>query len=220
MSTRTISMTDQIHEYLLSVTPPLTDVMRRLREETEALPMGMMQISVEQGQLMKLLIEMLGAKQTLEVGVFTGYSSLVVAQALPDDGQIIACDVSEEWTGIARRYWQEAGVARKIDLRLGPAAETLQDLIDAGQAGSFDFAFIDADKSNYDRYYELILKLLRPGGLIGIDNTLWGGKVADESVADADTNALRNLGRKIASDDRVTSCLVPIGDGFTLARKR
>lgn len=220
MSTRTISMTDNLHEYLLSVTPPITDVMRRLREETAKLPMGMMQISIEQGALMKLLIELIGAKKTLEVGVFTGYSSLVVAQALPADGKIIACDVSEEWTSIARRYWQEAGVANKIDLRLGPAAEKLQALIDDGQSGTFDFAFIDADKSNYERYYELSLKLLRKGGLLSIDNTLWGGRVADPSVTDADTETIRAISRKLVSDDRVTACLVPVGDGYSLAVKR
>jgi caffeoyl-CoA O-methyltransferase len=220
MSTRTISMTDSLHEYLLSVTPPITDVMRRLREETAALPMGMMQISTEQGALMKLLIELIGARKTLEVGVFTGYSSLVVAQALPADGKIIACDVSEEWTSIARRYWQEAGVANKIDLRLGPAAETLQALIDDGQSGTFDFAFIDADKSNYERYYELCLKLLRKGGLLSIDNTLWGGRVADPTVTDADTETIRAISRKLVSDDRVTACLVPVGDGYSLAVKR
>ena len=220
MSTRTISMTDSLHAYLLSVTPPITDVMQRLRDETAQMPMGMMEISVEQGQLMKLLVELIGAKKTIEVGVFTGYSSLVVAQALPSDGKIIACDVSEEWTSIGRRYWQEAGVAHKIDLRIAPAAETLQKLIDEGQSGTFDFAFIDADKSNYGAYYELCLKLLRQGGLIGIDNTLWGGRVADEAEQSTDTDAIRAINRKLATDDRVTPCLVPVGDGFSLARKR
>jgi caffeoyl-CoA O-methyltransferase len=213
-------MTDKIHEYILSVTPPITDVMQRLRDETAALPMGMMQISVEQGQLMKLLIELTVAKRTLEVGVFTGYSALVVAQALPEDGKIVACDVSEEWTSIGRRYWEEAGVADKIDLRLGPAAETLQHLINSGQAGTYDFAVIDADKPNYSVYYELCLKLLRTGGLLSIDNTLWSGKVADESVTDEDTAALREINRKLVNDERVTPCLVPVGDGFSLALKR
>lgn len=220
MSTRTISMTDQIHDYLISVTPPITDVMRRLREETAAMPMGQMEISIEQGRLMGLLVELIGAKKTLEVGVFTGYSSLVVAQALPADGRIIACDVSEEWTSIARRYWQEAGVAHKIDLRLAPASETLQKLIDDGQAGTFDFAFIDADKPNYDAYYEMCLKLIRRGGLIGIDNTLWGGRVADAAEKDESTDVIRAINQKLATDDRVTSCLVPVGDGLSLARKR
>lgn len=220
MSTRTISMTDNLHDYLLSVTPTISDVMQRLRDETAQLPMGMMEISVEQGQLMGLIIEMIGAKKTIEVGVFTGYSSLVVAQALPEDGKIIACDVSEEWTSVGRRYWKEAGVAHKIDLRIAPALQTLQKLIDDGQSGTFDFAFIDADKSNYGAYYELCLKLLRKGGLIGIDNTLWGGRVADESVLDADTVAIRAINAKLAADDRVTPCLVPVGDGFSLALKR
>jgi predicted O-methyltransferase YrrM len=213
-------MTDSLYQYLLSVTPPVTDVMQRLRDETAELPMGMMQISIEQGQLMQLLVELIGAKRTLEVGVFTGYSSLVVAQALPADGRIVACDVNEEWTGIARRYWHEAGVANKIDLRLGPAAETLQALVDAGEAGTYDFAFIDADKSNYDAYYELCLKLLRKGGLLSIDNTLWSGKVADETVTDADTSALRAINAKLAADDRVTGCLIPVGDGYSIALKR
>jgi predicted O-methyltransferase YrrM len=213
-------MTEGLYDYVMSVTKQPTPVMQRLRDETAKLPQSMMQISPEQGQFMALLVELLGAKKTLEVGVFTGYSSLVVAQALPDDGKIIACDVSDEWTSIGRRYWEEAGVAHKIDLRLGPGAETLQKLLDEGQDGTFDFAFIDADKSNYDAYYELALQLLRPGGLIAIDNTLWGGKVADASVTDADTQAIRAINTKVAKDARVTSVLTPIGDGVTLALKR
>ncbi|MBW3624923.1 MAG: class I SAM-dependent methyltransferase [Armatimonadetes bacterium] len=220
MSSKTIGLSDDLHRYLLSVTWEETDLLRRLREETEAMPMGRMQISAEQGQFMRLLIELLQAKKTLEVGVFTGYSSLVVAQAMPPEGRVVACDVSEEWTSIGRRYWEEAGVASKIDLRLGPAVETLQKLVDSGEAGTFDFAFIDADKSNYGRYYEMALQLVRPRGLIGFDNTLWGGRVADPSVQDEDTQALRSLNETIHRDERVTSSIVPIGDGLTLALKR
>jgi predicted O-methyltransferase YrrM len=217
LATRTINLTDTLYDYLLSVTPKPTDVMMRLRDETAKLPNAGMQISIEHGQFFVLLINLLGAKRALEVGVFTGYSGLTVAQALPPDGQLIACDVSEEWTSIARRYWQEAGVAHKIDLRLAPAAQTLQKLLDDGQAGTFDFAFIDADKSSYDTYYEAALKLVRPRGLIAIDNTLWSGKVADPSVTDADTSALRALNQKMLNDDRVVFCLAPIGDGISLA---
>ena len=212
-------MTDELHAYMLSVGGPRHDIAESLREETLKLPMAMMQISVEQGHFMSLLIKLLNAKKTLEVGVFTGYSSLITALALPEDGKIIACDVSEEWTSIGRRHWEQAGIAHKIDLRLAPAVETLDGLLAAGEAGTFDFAFIDADKSNYDAYYERALQLLRPGGVIGIDNTLWSGKVADPSVEDADTVALRNLNAKLHEDSRVTLSFLPIGDGLTLAMK-
>jgi predicted O-methyltransferase YrrM len=220
MSARTLSMTDALHEYLLSVSVHMTEPMRRLRDETAQMTRGGMQISAEQGQFMQLLIQMLGAKKVVEVGTFTGYSALAVAQALPDDGILHACDVSEEFTSVARRYWQEAGVANKITLHLGPATETLERFLAEGHAGTFDFAFIDADKSNYDLYYEAILQLLRPGGVLGVDNTLWSGKVADESVQDADTVALRALNAKIHGDARVNAAVLPIGDGLTLARKR
>jgi predicted O-methyltransferase YrrM len=179
----------------------------------------MMQIAPEQGQFMALLIQLMGAKKTLEVGVFTGYSSLAVALALPSDGKIIACDTNEEYTAIARHYWQKAGVADKIDLRIAPALDTLDELIAQGQANTFDFAFIDADKSNYDNYYERALQLVRPGGLIAIDNVLWGGKVADRNVQDNRTKAIRELNQKLHQDKRVTISLVPIADGLTLARK-
>ena len=219
MSTRTISVTDQVHEYMLAVSLREPAVLTQLRAETEKLAAGGMQMSPEQGQFMQLLIHLLGAKRTLEVGVFTGYSSLSVALALPDDGQIIACDVSEEYTSIARRYWQAAGMAHKIQLKLGPAVVTLDKLIAAGQQNQFDFAFIDADKENYARYYEQCLQLIRPGGVIGIDNTLWGGTLIDESQQDESTNAIRALNKKLHADDRVELSMVPIGDGFTLARK-
>jgi len=179
-----------------------------------------MQISPEQGQFMRFLAKLIGAKRCLEVGVFTGYSSLSVALALPENGQIIACDISEEWTAIARRYWKKAGVASKIDLRLAPATTTLQKLLSQGEANRFDFAFIDANKTDYDTYYERCLELLRPGGLLLIDNTLWDGKVCDLAIEDEDTLAIRALNKKLLSDERIDLCLLPISDGVTLARKR
>jgi predicted O-methyltransferase YrrM len=220
MSARTISMTDALHEYLVAQSVHLTDPMRRLREETATMPQGGMQISAEQGQFMQLLIRLIGAKKGLEVGVFTGYSALCVAKALPEDGILHACDISDEFTRIGRRYWREENVEDKIELHLGPATETLERFLKEGQAGTFDFAFIDADKPNYDAYYEAALQLLRPGGLIGIDNTLWSGKVADQSVQDESTVALRALNAKIHADTRVDACILPLGDGLTLARKR
>ena len=194
--------------------------MRRLREETASLEEANMQIGPEQGQFMTLLVELMGARSALEVGTFTGYSALAVALGLPDDGCLVACDVSEEWTAIGRRYWEEAGVAHKIDLRLAPALETLDGFLAEGRAGTFDFAFIDADKEGYDAYYERAVKLMRTGGLIVLDNTLWEGKVADPAVTDGDTEAIRILNRKLVGDERVTLSLLPVGDGLTLARKR
>jgi predicted O-methyltransferase YrrM len=220
MSARTLTMTEPLYDYLLSVNRPLPDVLARLRAETLQLPMAGMQISVEQGRFMELLTQLIQAKKVLEVGVFTGYSALVVAQALPEEGTLIACDVSEEWTSIGRRYWQEAGVAHKIDLRIAPALQTLDGLLVDGHAGTFDFAFIDADKTNYDAYYERTLQLLRPSGLIAIDNTLWGGRVADETAQDEDTVALRALNAKLRDDPRVSLSVLPVGDGLTLALKR
>jgi predicted O-methyltransferase YrrM len=220
MSARTISMTDDLHQYLLNFTLRDQQVFRQLREETAQLEAGGMQISPEQGQFMQLLVKLLNAKRTLEVGVFTGYSSLCVATALPEDGQVIACDVSEEYTAIARRYWQAAGVAHKIQLHLGPATESLQRLIDEGQQNSFDFAFIDADKEPYPTYFEQALQLVRPGGLIAIDNVLRGGRVAEEGNRDPDTQIIHELNQKLHRDERIDLSLVPIGDGLTLARKR
>ena len=220
MSNRTIDLTDSLYDYLLSVSLRETDLQRRLREETAALPMARMQISPEQGQFMALLARLTDARRCIEVGVFTGYSSLAVALALPDDGRIVACDVSEEWTAIARRYWAEAGVAGRIDLRLAPALDTLDALVAAGGAGTYDLAFIDADKTAYLDYYERALLLLRPGGLLMTDNTLWSGRVADPEVGDADTVALRHYNEHLQRDARVDLSLVPIGDGLTLARKR
>jgi predicted O-methyltransferase YrrM len=220
MSVATIAMTEALHAYLLEATVREPELLARLRRETAELPSGGMQISPEQGQLMSLLIQLIGARRALEVGVFTGYSSTVVALALPADGKLVACDVSEEWTRIAQRYWQEAGVASKIELHLQPALVTLDALLRAGQASSFDFAFIDADKSGYDAYYERCLSLLRAGGLLAVDNTLWSGQVADPSDQRESTLAIRALNHKIARDPRVSASLVPIGDGLFLARKR
>ena len=220
MSTIQTGVSEDLTEYIRSVTVRESELFRRLREETAMRPNAMMQISAEQGQFMDMLVRLIGAKRTLEVGVFTGYSSTTVALALPPDGRIIACDVSDEYTSVARRYWREAGVEHKIDLRLGPAVETLDALLSQQQANSFDFAFIDADKENYDRYYESALKLLRPGGLIAIDNVLWHGKVLDDSVQDADTRAIRALNEKLHRDDRIFLSLVAVGDGMTLALKR
>ena len=220
MSNRSISLTDSLYQYLLDVSLREPSLLLRLREETAADPLARMQISPEQGQFMALLAKLTGARRCLEVGVFTGYSSLCVATALPDAGRIVACDVSEHWTSIARRYWAEAGVAHKIDLRLAPALETLDSLVAAGEAASYDFAFIDADKTNYVGYYERALVLLRPGGLVVADNTLWSGRVADPEVADEDTVALRHFNEHLHRDARVDLSLVPIGDGLTLARKR
>ncbi len=220
MAARPTYLTDRLYDYLLANSLREPAVLRRLREETAALPAANMQIAPEQGQFMALLVELIGARRTLEVGTFTGYSALVVALALPADGRVIACDVSEPYTAIARRYWAEAGVADKIELRLAPALETLDGLLAEGAAGGFDFIFIDADKGSYDTYYERALALLRPGGLIAVDNVLWSGAVADKSRQDADTRAIRALNAKLLGDRRVAISLVPIGDGLMLARKR
>lgn len=220
MSVSTIAMTSALLSYLHETTLREPELLTRLRQETAALPDGGMQISPEQGQFMALLIELMGARRSLEVGVFTGYSSTAVALALPADGKLVACDVSDEWTQIARRYWREAGVESKIELHVRPAQQTLDALIASGDAGSFDFAFIDADKTGYDAYYERCLTLLRPGGLVAVDNVLWNGDVANPDNQRESTRAIRALNAKIAADPRVTSSLVPIGDGLYLARKR
>lgn len=219
MSNKTFTLSDDLYAYLLEHSVREPDVLRRLREETARDSMARMQIAPEQGQLMQLLVRLMGARRYLEVGVFTGYSSLAVALALPAEGRIVACDISDTWTKVARRYWAEAGVAEKIDLRLAPALQTLDGLIAAGAAGSFDFAFIDADKTSYRAYYERALTLIRAGGLIAVDNTLWEGRVADPKVRDADTQAIRDFNRHLRDDRRVHLCLVPIGDGLSLALK-
>ena len=220
MSNKTIDLNDRLYNYIQSVSVRETELLRSLWQETAKHPMGIMQVAPEQGQFMAMLVKLMGAKKTIELGVFTGYSSLVVALALPADGKIVACDVNEEYTAIASRYWEKAGVADKIDLHLVPAIITLETLIAKGETETFDFAFIDADKSNYDNYYELCLQLIRPGGLIAIDNVLWGGKVADREVTDNRTQTMRNLNKKIYRDDRVDIGLIPIADGLTLAMKK
>ena len=220
MSNRTLSLTDGLYDYLRSVSPPESPLLQRLRKETATHELARMQIAPEQGQLMGLLARLVGARQAIEVGVFTGYSSLCVAQALPADGRLVACDVNAEWTAVARRYWAEAGVSDRVELRLAPAIQTLQSLLDNGEAGQFDFAFIDAHKPEYTDYYELILELLRPGGLVAVDNVLWSGRVADPADQTEDTVAIRAFNERLATDDRIDLSVVPIGDGLTLARKR
>lgn len=220
MSSRTINLTPTLYQYILDNSVREHVVLRELREATAKIEHAVMQISPEQGQFMQMLVKLTGARRCIEIGVFTGYSSLSVALALPPDGKIIACDVSEEWTSMARKYWEKAGVAGKIDLRLAPANQTLDALLAAGEAGKFDFAFIDADKPAYEGYYERCLKLLRPGGLIAIDNTLWSGRVSDSTVQDDNTVALRKLNALVHRDERVDVSLLPLGDGVTLLRKR
>jgi len=195
-------------------------VLAALREETAKVKHSGMQIGPEQGQLMALLVQMLGARNTIEVGVYTGYSSLAVALALPEEGRVVACDLNEEWTAIAKRYWERAGVAHKIDLRLAAATRTLDQLLREGGAGRYDFAFIDADKPNYAKYFEQCMQLVRSGGLIAIDNTLWSGAVADPAVHDADTDAIRALNDALHRDARIALSLLPVGDGLTLALKK
>ena len=217
---RTTNLTEELYDYMLSISLRESWVSVRLRRETAKYEMARMQISPDQGQFMSFLVKLINAKRTLDIGVFTGYSSLVTALALPPDGEIVACDINKEWTSTAQKYWQEAGVAHKIKLHLAPALETLTNLIEKGQEDSFDFAFIDADKESYEQYYECSLKLVRQGGLIAIDNVLWGGRVIDESIQDAETRAIRRLNKKLHSDSRVDISLVPIGDGLTLLRKK
>jgi caffeoyl-CoA O-methyltransferase len=218
MSNRTLTLTDELNEYLVRVGTREPEILRRLREETASLPQHNMQIGPDQGACMAMLVRLTDAYRCLEIGTFTGYSSTAVGLALPPHGKMVCCDVSEEWTDIARRYWAEAGLTDRIELRLAPAAETLDALVAEG--ATFDFAFIDADKSGYDTYYESCLRLVRSGGLITIDNVLWSGRVADASVQDEDTAAIRTLNEKIAADERVDAVILPIGDGLTLARVR
>ena len=217
MSTGILNYTTNLREYLwekgMEEHPALTE----LRLETAKLPQSMMQICPEQGALMANLIRLMSAKKTIEIGTFTGYSTLAVALALPEEGEIIACDISEEWTALGKKKWEQAGVAHKINLRLAPAVDTLDALLADGQESSFDFAFIDADKTNYPAYYEKCLKLVRKGGVIAIDNVLWGGSVIDSERNDEDTKAIRKLNDFIANDKRVSLSMIPIGDGLTLA---
>lgn len=220
MSTRSIGLSDELYDYLLDASLREPEVLRALREETARHPESDMQIAPEQGQFMALLCRMLGAKRTLEIGVFTGYSALSVALALPEDGQVVALDISEEYTRVAERYWEEAGVREKIDLRIAPAKESLDALLEAGEAGTFDFSFIDADKSSYDAYYERSLELLRPGGLIVIDNVFRSGRVADPFAESESVQAVQALNAKIKDDERVYLSMLPVADGLTLALKR
>lgn len=217
---RAITMTDELYRYLLEHSLRDHPVLRELREETSTLPMARMQVGPEQGQFLALLARLTGARRCLEIGVFTGYSSAAVAMALPDDGTILALDVNEEWTAIARRYWKKAGVDKKIDLRIGKAIGTLDTLISLRESGRYDFAFIDADKASYLDYYERCLELVRRGGLIAVDNTLWSGRVADPGNDEADTVALRAFNEALHGDERIDLSLLPVGDGLTLARKR
>lgn len=219
MSSSTIVVNDQIDGYLLHHVRPESKTALALRQATAPMPASVMQVSPLQGAFMSWLIGLLKVKNAIEVGTFTGYSALCVAEALPDDGKLIACDVSEEWASMAREYWDRAGVAHKIDLQLRPAVETLDALIADGREGSFDFAFIDADKPNYDSYYERCLQLLRVGGVVAVDNVLWTGRVVDESYNDEATLAIRALNAKIQNDERVRNVMLPIGDGLTLASK-
>jgi len=222
-----IQFSKELREYLLS-TLREPDVLKRLREETDSDPHAIMQIPPEQGQFMSFLVKALGVRKALEIGTYTGYSALCVALALPEDGRLIACDINENWVNIGRKYWKEAGVEHKIDFRFGKATRTLDALIKSGEAGSFDFAFIDADKINYDQYYEKSLSLLRPGGVIAIDNVLLFGSVVDSSlldadlktrITDADIDAMRKLNGKIKNDPRIDETMLPLADGLTLVRK-
>ena len=220
MPGRSLSLSDALQAYVDRHGAREHPVQAELRAATAGMKHAMMQIGPDQGAFMALLVKMIGARRTIEVGVFTGYSALAVALALPADGRIVACDVSEEWTAIARRHWEKAGVAGKIDLRLAPALETLDALIAQGEAGRYDFAFIDADKKNYPGYYERCLTLIRAGGLIAVDNTLWSGAVIDGADRSVDTEAIRAFNDGVARDERVDMALLTVGDGLTLARKR
>ena len=220
MANRTIGISDELAAYVVKMGTREPDVLARLREETAAIPQHRMQIAPEEGAFLAMLVELTGARRCIEIGTFTGYSSTAVALALPDDGKLLCCDVSEDWTSMARRYWADAGVTSKIDLRIAPAIETLDQLIESGESAVYDFAFVDADKTGYDGYYERLLRLVRPGGLIAFDNTLWGGAVLEQDAEDDDTRAIQALNAKLAADERITVCLLPLADGVTLARRR
>ena len=219
MARRSLELDDRLYDYLVQFGTRESDLLKDLRSETAKLPGAGMQIGPEQGAFMGLLVELIGVKRALEIGTFTGYSSLCIAGALPADGKLICCDVSEEYTKVARDYWRRAGLESKIELRIGPAVATLDALI-AADVEPFDFAFIDADKTNYSNYYDRAMNLVRPGGLIAIDTVLWGGDVANPAENDEDTKAIRAVNEKVRNDERVTLALAPIGDGLTLARKR
>ncbi len=220
MFKNTLGLPDLLHDYILDNSLKELPILAELRQETEHHKQARMQISPDQGQLIALLIRLMSARRVLEIGVFTGYSSLTIALALPIDGVLVACDISEEYTAIAKRYWRQAGVQDKIDLRIAPALQTLDSLLESGQAETFDFAFVDADKANYSNYYDRALKLLRPGGLMAIDNVLWSGRVADMQSTDKIVQTMRIFNEKVAQDDRVQVSLLPLGDGITLALKK
>lgn len=219
MSNRTLSIDDRIYDYLCDVSVKEPELLRQLREETATLEYSVMQISPEQGQFMSLLIKLMGAQRALEIGTFTGYSSICVASAMPESGRLICCDISPQWTEMAERYWAKAGLENKIALYSQPAEQTLQMLLDDGEDGSFDFIFIDADKQNYIKYYEMSLRLLRKGGIMAIDNTLWSGAVADPENTEPGTRAIRRFNEMLKADDRITQSLLTIGDGLTLILK-
>ena len=220
MPRRTTPLTDELYDYYLEVSVREDDIHRRLREETGKLENAQMQISAEQGQFMTLFVGAMQVKKALELGTFTGYSALCIAEGMVDDGQLICCDVDEEWPSFGRRYWAEAGVGHKIEFRAGRAEDTLRQLMAEGHEEEFDFVFIDADKKGLEDYYEKSLRLVRPGGVIAVDNTLWSGRVADESVHDDATNTIRGFNARVVDDKRVSLSLVPIGDGLTLLRKK
>ncbi|MDH3243024.1 MAG: class I SAM-dependent methyltransferase [Saprospiraceae bacterium] len=220
MASKNYVLTPEIADYIQSVSLREPSILQRLRKETQQMDEGVMQVSPELGQFMRLLIKLTGSKNILEIGVFTGYSTLSMASAIPEQGRIVACDISDEWTSIARKYWEEAGVQHKIDLHLAPALQTLKELEQQGKTSYFDLVFVDADKANYPAYYELCIELLRPNGLMLIDNTLWGFKVADPNIVDLETNAIQKLNRKLSEDDRVDISMLLFGDGLTMLRKR
>lgn len=220
MTARTLNLDDALYQYLLDVSLRDTPLLRRLRDETQALPTARWQVAPEQGQFLALLVKLIGARRVLEVGTFTGYSALCMAQALPGGGSLVCCDLPGDYNATARRYWQEAGVQQLIDLRLAPALETLASLEQQGQGNSFDLIFIDADKANYPAYLEFALRLLRTGGLVVFDNTLWSGRVLEVAPASEDTRAIQALNRALKDDPRIDLSLLPLGDGLTLCRKR
>lgn len=220
MTDKTLNFTPELYEYFQRVSLRESQVLKDLRIITHKMSMSQMQISPEQGQFMAFLVELMGAKKTLDIGVFTGYSAMVVAQALPEDGKVIACDINVEWTRMAKQYWEKGEVLHKIELRLQPAVDTLRALLDEGQGGTFDFVFVDADKANYAVYYELGLELLRVGGVMAVDNVLWSGRVADLGVVDEKTRVIREFNEKVLGDERVSLSMVPLGDGVTVVRKR
>lgn len=220
MSRKTVGLSTDLHEYLLSISVRESEVMTRLREATASHPDSEMQIAPEQAQFLRFLVRLIGARRTLEIGVFTGYSALAVAEVLPPNGELVACEINEDYLDTAREYWEEARVWEQIDLRVDPAQETLASLVDAGESGTFDFVFVDADKESYDTYYEQSLKLLRPGGVVALDNMFRGGRVTEEDPEDPSIQATKTLNRKLYDDERVDLSVLPLADGVTLAMKR